>query len=104
MQSGCLASQASFLPFSHIYASCILSSSSVTNTSESLFSNFLRLSLSLRLFTLPAVVAYSGSGVAVWFRVRLAGGRDGEASDIGLLPLRRTLSSLASPVLKVMKV
>ena len=65
IQLGCLASQVSFLPFSYIYISCILSSFLVINTSKSVFSNLLRLSLSLRLFILLTVITYSSSGVAI---------------------------------------
>ena len=67
IQLGQLASQASFVPFSRIYTSYILSSSSVTKTSESLFSNLLRLSLSLHLFILLTVIIYSSSGITVQF-------------------------------------
>ena len=65
IQLGCLASQASFLPFSRIYISYILSSSLVINTSKSIFSNLLRLSLFLHLFILLMVITYSSSNAAV---------------------------------------
>ena len=65
MQLGCLASQVSFVPFSRICISCILSSSLVIKILESLFSNLLHLSLSFRLFILLTVIIYSGCGVAL---------------------------------------
>ena len=65
IQLGCLASQASFLPFSYIYTSYILSSFLVINTSKSIFSNLLRLSLFLHLFILLMVIIYSSSSTAV---------------------------------------
>ena len=74
IQLAYLASQPSFLPFSRIYVSYILSSSLVIKTFKSLFSNLLRLSLSLRLFILPTVITYSRFGAAVQSRVRLLAG------------------------------
>ena len=65
IQLGCLASQASFIPFSYIYIYCRSSSSSVIKMSESIFFNLLRLSLSLRLFILLTVIIYSSSSAAV---------------------------------------
>ena len=74
IQPGYLASQVSFLLFSHIYISYILSSSLVINTSKSIFSNLLRLSLSLRLFILLMVITYSSSSAAIQSQARLVGG------------------------------
>ena len=65
IQLGCLASQVSFILFSHIYIFCTSSSSSVTKMLESVFFNLLHLSLSLRLFILLTVIIYSGSSVAI---------------------------------------
>ena len=65
IQLAYLASQLSFLLFSRIYISYILSSSLVINTSKNLFSNLLYLSLSLRLFILLTVIIYSSSSIAV---------------------------------------
>ena len=65
IQLAYLASQLSFLPFSRIYISYILSSSSVINTSKSLLSNLLYLSLSLYLFILLTIIIYSRSTIAV---------------------------------------
>ena len=73
IQLGYLASQASFLLFSYIYISYILSSSLVINTSKSVFSNLLCLSLSLRLFILPTVITYSSSSTAIQSQARLVG-------------------------------
>ena len=87
MQLGYLASQVSFILYFYIYIFYILSSSSVIKTLESIFFNLLRLSLSLRLFILPTVIIYSSSSIAVQSRVRLVGGQDKEALDIGLLSL-----------------
>ena len=65
MQLGQLVSQVSFVPFSRIYTSYILSSSLVIKTSESLFSNLLRLFLSFRLFILLTVIIYSRCGIGL---------------------------------------
>ena len=60
-----LASQPSFLLFSHTYTSYILSSSLVIKTSKSLLLNLLRLFLSLRLFILLTVIIYYRSSIAI---------------------------------------
>ena len=74
IQLGYLASQASFVLFPRIYIYYRLSSSLVIKILESVFSNLLRLSLSLRLFILPIVIIYSSSSVAIQFLTRLADG------------------------------